>query len=195
MAGKRKAYAPFSTSNEAGVSAAPVEGFIEVTQDVRPTIDTGFVDKQGTWQGHTTSDTEFAFYSKDEAIANGGDVQAPAVIGSLSMVGFTDIQIALRVSNGGNFAIEAVMASDGSSDLPYYNLQPANAAAALRGNTTEYPVQLVTLLLDSADSMTADVWNIFMIRNTLKNQARLGFKITNNSGGPSNIETSFLRLV
>ena len=192
--GKRKAYTPFSTSSEAGVTAAPVEGFIDVTQDVRPIIDTGFVNKKGNWIGHTTSDTEFSYYSKDQAIANGGEVQAPANIGSLSMVGYNDIQIAIRVSNGGNFAIKGVMASDG--DIPYYNLKPPNAAAVLKGLIpTMASVRLDELFNDPADSMTADVWNIFMIKSVLSNQARLGFVIVNNSGGESDIETTFLRLI
>ena len=193
MAGKRKAYAPFSTSNEAGVSAAPVEGFIQVDQEIRPTIDTGFVDKQGNWQGHTTSDTEFGFYSKEEAIANGGEVQVPADIGSMSMVGFKNIQIAIRPTNGGNYAIHAIMASDGSQ--PYYNLSPPNAAVVLRGNYKE-DATFADLISDGAESLTADVWNIFMINaGKLADQARLGFKIVNNSGDISTIETSFLRLV
>jgi hypothetical protein len=192
--GNRKAYTPFSTSSEAGVTAAPVEGFIDVTQEVRPTIDTGFVNKKGNWVGHTTSDTEFSFYSKDEAIANGGEVQAPARIGSLSMVGFNDIQIALRVSNGGNFGIKAVMGSDG--DIPYYNLKPPDAAAVLRGSINDAGAPAFSnILLDGADSMTADVWNIFYIGDRCRNQARLGFVIINNSGDISDIETTFLRLV
>jgi hypothetical protein len=192
--GKRKAYTPFSTSSEAGISAAPVEGYIDVDQEVKPTIDTGFVDGKGRWIGRITSDDEFSFFSKDEAIANGGEVQAPAVIGSLSMVGYNDIQIAIRVSNGGDFAIKAVMASDGL--IPYYNLSPPNAAAILKGNLEGQTVSAINnLLVDSAESMTADVWNIFMIHGVLGNQARLGFVITNNSGDISDIETSFLRLV
>ena len=194
MAGKRKAYAPFSTSNEAGVSAAPVEGFIEVTQDVRPTIDTGFVDKQGLWQGHTTSDSEFSYYSKDEEIANGGYILSPADTGTLSMVGFSDIQIAIKATNAGNYAINAVMGSDGSQ--PYYNLDTPDAAAALLGNIGQNnPQDLTELFNEDSTPLTANVWEIFMIQTNLKNQARLAFKITNNSGGPSTIETMYLRLV
>ena len=196
MAGKRKAYTPFSTSSEAGITAAPVEGFIDVDQEVKPTIDTGFVNKQGNWIGHTTSDTEFSFYSKDEAIANGGYILSPARIGSLSMVGFNDLQIAIRVTNGGNFALTSVMGSDGSPELGYYNLQPLDAAANLRGNNLGVtPTGIDNLFIDAAESLTADVWEVFMIKGVLSNQARCGFKITNNSGGESNIETSFLRLI
>ena len=51
-------------------------------------------------------------------------------------------------------------------------------------------------MTDTSDSLTADVWNIFMIAgDRLANQKLLQFKIVNNSGGESDIETSFLRLV
>ena len=46
MARKRKAYAPFSLSSEAGISAAPGRGFIQVDQEIRPTVDTGFIDNR-----------------------------------------------------------------------------------------------------------------------------------------------------
>jgi len=51
------------------------------------------------------------------------------------------------------------------------------------------------LFNDNACALIADVWNIFYIANVLKNQKLLQFKITNNSGGNSDIETTFLRLV
>ena len=196
MAGKRKAYTPFSTSSEAGITAAPVEGFIEVTQDVRPTLSTGFVDRKGEWQGHTTSDTEFSFYGKDEEVANGAAVTTPVDTGSLSMVGYNDIQLAIRVTNGGNYAIEAIMSSSGLE--PYYNLKPVDAAADLRVATlpgTSSNTSFEKALSDSSEALTADVWNILGVLGRLKDQARLGFKITNNSGDITTIETMFLRLI
>ena len=48
---------------------------------------------------------------------------------------------------------------------------------------------------DSAEALTADVWNIFMIQERLANQKVLQFKITNNSGGEADIECAFMRLV
>jgi len=51
------------------------------------------------------------------------------------------------------------------------------------------------LFNDPAESLTADVWNIFIIHGTLKNQKLLQFKLTNNSGGSSDIETAFMRIV
>ena len=194
MAPKRTGYAPWSLTREAGVESATVNGTIEVPQFIQPTLSTGFVDERGNWQGTKSNDREFAFYSKDEAVGNGGEILSPADTGSLSMVGFSDLQIAIKPSNGGNFAIEAVMGSDGSQ--PYYNLSPPNAAALLKGNVySDNTATFGQLLIDAAEALTADVWNIFMIQGRLKNQARLAFKITNNSGGNSDIETMYLRLV
>jgi hypothetical protein len=188
--GKRKAYTPFSLSSEAGVSAAPVEGYITVDQEVKPTIDTGFVDRKGNWIGHQTSDTAFGFYQKDEAIANGGDFLSAF---GLDMTGFNDIQMAIRPTNGGNYAMTAVMGSDGSQS--YANLNPVNAASTLIGKADDRSATLIDLFNDSAQSLTADVWNIFTIPKTLANQKLLQFKFVNNSGGESTVETTFLRIV
>ena len=192
MAPKRTGYAPWSLTREAGVESATVNGTIEVPQFIQPTLSTGFVDEKGNWKGTKSNDREFGYYSKDEEIANGGHILSPADTGSLSMVGFTDIQIAIKPSNTGNYAIQAVMGSSGAE--PYYNLDTPNAAVELRGTRGDNQ-DIDNLFSDSAEALTADVWNIFMIVNNLKNQARLSFKITNNSGGPSTIETMYLRLV
>ena len=195
MAGKRKAYAPFSTSAEAGVSAAPVEGFIEVDQDVRPTVSTGFIDQTGIWQGNLTSDSEFIAYQKDEGIANGGDFITPSANADgtwpLDMTGYSDILVAIKPTNGGNYAITAVM---GPADVSFANLNPVDAAATLRGNIQGLNV-MNAVLLDSAEACTADVWNIFMVKEVLANQKLLQFKITNNSGSESTIQTAFMRFV
>ena len=196
MAENRRGISPWSVERQAGIESATVDSNIMVPQVMQPTLDSGFIDEKGDWKGRKSSDQVFAYFSKDEAIPNAGEVQAPARIGSLSMVGFSDIQIAIRVTNGGNFALTAVMASDGSADLPYYNLQPCDAAATLRGNNLgATPTQMDNLFIDASEALTADVWEIFMIQGVLKNQARLGFKIVNNSGGESDIETAFLRIV
>jgi len=191
--GKRKAYTPFSTSSEAGVTAAPVEGFIDVTQDVRPIIDTGFVDSKGRWIGHVTSDTEFKFYQKDEEIANGATFITAK---GFNMTGFQDLTLAIRPTNGGNVAITACMGSDGTNR--YANLTPLDNAATLKGSFQADGVASTTfgtLVQDNSESLTADVWNIFYIQGRLKNQKLLQFKITNNSGGNSTVETCFLRSV
>ena len=45
------------------------------------------------------------------------------------MTGYKDIAIAIKPSNGGNYAIVAVMGPD---DVSFANLKPVNAAATLR---------------------------------------------------------------
>lgn len=198
MAGKRKAYTPFSTSSEAGVSAAPVEGFIEVDQSVRPTVSTGFVDEKGIWQGNLTSDTAFTIHKDAEELANGASFLTPSANADgswpLDMTGFNDIFIGIKPTNGGNYAIEAVMGPD---SIAFANLSPINSAAILRGNisTASNHAAIENVIVDSADSLTADVWNIFIIGSRLKQQKLLQFKITNNSGDITTVETAFMRLV
>jgi len=195
--GKRKAYTPFSLSSEAGVSAAPVEGFIEVTQDVRPIIDTGFVDSKGIWIGHQTSDTEFIGYQKDEGIANGGEILTPSVNADgswpLDMTGYNDLIFAIKTDDAGNYETTAVM---GPATNLFANLSPVNAGATLRGTINDAGSPAISnILLDGAESLTANVWNIFYIGDRVKNQKLLQFKIVNNSGGTATIETAFLRIV
>jgi len=196
MAQKRTGYAPYSLTREAGVQSATVNGTIDVIQEIRPTIETGFVDDKGDWKGRKSSDEQFHAFDKHVGIPNTGEMLTPQAISDtrwpIDMTGYSDIFIAIKPTNGGNYAIEAVMGPDSNS---FANLSPVNPAAALRGNTTEYPVQMVSLLLDSADTLTADVWNIFMVKDTLRNQKLLQFKITNNSGGNSTVQTAFMRLV
>jgi len=195
--GKRKAYTPFSTSSEAGISAAPVEGYIQVEQEVRPTIDTGFIDSQGTWIGHTTSDSSFTIRQTDIGIPNGGEILTPSANADnswpLDMTGYNDLFLAIKPTNGGAYALEAVMGPD---TTPFANLSPVNAAGVLRGVVDTFGNHaLANLFVDVADTLVVDVWNIFYIGNNLKNQKLLQFKITNNSGGSSDIETAFMRMV
>ena len=49
--------------------------------------------------------------------------------------------------------------------------------------------------MDAAENLTVDVWSIFYIPERCENQKLLQFRITNNSGGSSDIETAFMRLV
>ena len=109
------------------------------------------------------------------------------------MTGYNDLFIAIKPTNGGNYAINAVMGPDSVS---FANLNPVNAAADLKYLSDGLTTTFQNLLSDSAESLTADVWNIFAInRRGFSGQKLLQFKITNNSGGTSNIETAFMRLV
>ena len=71
MVRNRTGLAPWSLAREAGIESATVDGRIEVPQYVQPTLDTGFVDEKGDWKGVKSSDREFAFYHRGNAIPNG----------------------------------------------------------------------------------------------------------------------------
>jgi hypothetical protein len=198
MAQKREGYAPFSIERQAGVQSATVNGTIDVVQEIRPTLTTGFIDERGDWKGLKSSEEQFHSFGVDEAIANGASILAPQIasgtIWPLDMTGYNDLFIAIKPSNGGNFGIVAVM---GPNDLSFANLRPVNPDSTLRGqwNGIGNESDLENLFLDASEALTVDVWNIFMIQGRLSDQKLLQFQITNNSGGESDIETAFMRLV
>jgi len=197
MVRNRRGLAPWSLAREAGVESATVDGTIEVPQSVQPVLDTGFVDEQGNWKGTKSSDKDFIALHLNEAIANGGTFLTPDInpdgTWPLDMTGYSDIIIAIKPTNGGNCAITAVMGPDSVS---YANLNPVNAAATLKSSTLQGAnPTLDNIIVDTSESLTVDVWNIFMIQGRLANQRLLQFQITNNSGGISTIETAFMRIV
>jgi len=187
----RKVYAPYSTTGEQ-VGQTPVEGYVDVKQEITPIILTGELGKDGEWSGVTVSDKSFLIDPQHLAIPNGAAVLSPQKADHeyIDMTGYSNIFIALKVSNGGNYILDAVMAPE---QYPYANLTPVNAAARLKGAFTTGGTS--DLFIDGSEAMTADVWNIFAIYKTLSNWKLLQFKITNNSGAESNIEFASLRVV
>jgi hypothetical protein len=202
MAQKREGYAPFSIERKAGVQSATVNGTIDVVQEIRPTLTTGFVDEKGDWKGLKSSDEQFFAFGNDEGIPNTGEILAPqsasGTIWPLDMTGFNSLFIAIKPTNGGNYAIKAIM---GPADFAFANLRDVNPASVLQGsNPSATGNAFSDLFNDSAQALTADVWNIFIIGGNattgeLAHQKLLQFSITNNSGGESDIETAFMRLV
>tara|TARA_Y100000296_G_C5098596_1_gene218694 strand:- start:278 stop:862 length:585 start_codon:yes stop_codon:yes gene_type:complete len=192
----RKSIAPWSERVSEGLIDQPIDSQIQASQTLRATVDTGFIDQDGTWKGIVSSDTIPIPGIEATGIANGGTILTPSANADgswpLDMTGYTDIFIAFKVSTGGNFKIEAVMGPDSNS---FGGLSPVNAAAVLKGTTLQGDFQLGQVLVDSAEALTNDVWNIFMIQGRLANQKLLQFKITNNSGDVSDIETAFFRIV
>jgi len=191
---KRKAYAPFSLTSEAGVAQTPLEGYIDVDQTIYATVNTGTINENGKWSGVKASDDEFVIAGTEVAVPNGQEILTPG--GNtpfIDMTGFASLFIAIKPSRGGNCAITAVMGTDTE---PFANLSPVAAANTLRGNVySDNTTTTENLFNDAAESMTADVWNIFYIQGRLANQKNLQFKITNNSGGNSDIQFSYMRLV
>jgi len=190
-----KTITPFSTRAKEGATDSPLGDFVNVDQSIVSTADVGFYDSNtGKLTGVQASDKEFIAYLKDEGIANNASILTPDVnvdgTWPLSMSGYSDIFIAIKPSNGGNYAIEAVMGPD---SIAFANLSPVNSAAKLRGTSPETSEALN--LYDDIEVLIVDVWNIFSIECRLKGQKLLQFKITNSSGDVSTIETAFMRLV
>jgi len=193
MVQKREAYAPWSLTRKAGVQSATVNGDIEVPQFIQPTLDTGYVDEKGDWKGRTSSDEQFLIDATHESVANGATVLSPqATPQYIDMTGFNDLFIAIKPSNGGNVGLTAVM---GPNDNSYANLFPVNPASTLIGKADNRSATFIDLFNDSAQTLTVDVWNIFIIPITLANQKLLQFKIVNNSGDASDITFADLRVV
>jgi hypothetical protein len=195
MVYNRTGYAPWSLTREAGVQSATVDGTIEVPQYIQPTIDTGFVDIKGNWKGVRSSDEVFFIDAPHVGVANGGATLSPQTADRdfIDMTGFKDIFIAILNTNGGNFAIDAVMGPD---TTPFANLTPVKSAYTLKGNMPQGTTSdFENLFIDSSESLLADVWNIFVIGENLRNQKNLQFKITNNSGGESDITFAYMRTV
>lgn len=192
----RKSIAPWSERVSEGLIDQPIDSSITASQTLTAIVDTGFIDQTGTWRGIVSSDTIFGITQTDIGIANSATFITPSKNADgtwpLDMTGYSNLLIAINPTNGGNYAITAVM---GPGDIPFGGLSPVNAAADLRGNLGAGNSGFSNLLLDSSDSMTADVWNIFMLSDTLHNQKLLQFKIVNNSGDISTIQTAFMRLV
>jgi len=194
MAYNREGYAPWSLTRKAGVQSATVDGDIEVPQYIQPILDTGFVDFKGDWKGRTSSDEQFKIDATHEAVPDGGAVLSPQVTPDyIDMTGYNNLFIAINPSNGGNIAIRAVM---GPADNYFANLSPLRANVNLLGNLAQStPVDLEDLFNDGAVGLGANVWNIYYISNNLANQKVLQFHITNNSGGESDIQFAYMRIV
>jgi len=193
MARKRKAYAPFSLTSEAGVAQTPLEGYIDVDQQIYPTVNTGTVNENGKWAGVKSSDNEFIGNTKHVAVANGGETLSPDTgdLNFLDMTGFCNLVIAIKPTNGGTYGIKAVMGPDTNR---FANLEPVAAGATLRYARNSLST-FEPLFDDSNETLTADVWNIYMIQCRTEGQKNLQFKVTNSSGGESTIEVAFLRMV
>ena len=190
----RKVYAPYSTTGEQ-VGQTPVEGYVDVKQEITPIILTGELGKDGEWSGVTVSDKTFLIDTTHEAIPNGAAVLSPQKADHeyIDMTGFNDLFIAIKPSAGGAMQTEAVM---GPATYNYANLNPVNAAAVLRGCVDPRSAEMKDILVDSTETLVANVWNIFPIQNgRLAGQKLLQFKITNNSGGASDIQFASLRVV
>jgi hypothetical protein len=188
---KRKVYAPFSLTSEAGVAQTPVEGYIDVNQTIYPTVSTGTINENGTWTGVKSNDNEFIGLSKDLAIAHGADILTQTTI---DCANYNNLMFALKVSNAGNYALSLLVSGTETGDDSYYNLKPTNtnffAYSTLR---TDSSANLLDQLLVAENAYDADVWNVVKIDEV--KGFKFIMKVSNNSGGNSDIETACMRII
>jgi len=195
MVEKREAYAPWSLTRKAGVQSATVNGDIEVPQFIQPVLSTGFVDEEGNWKGSKSSDEQFIIDATHESVGNGASVLSPqATPDYIDMTGFSNLFIAIKPSNGGNVALEAVF---GPATNAFANLTPIDSGRGVRIATDGEPSDegVYSGFYDGSEALTTDVWNIYNIQGRLSDQKVLQFNITNNSGGASDIDFAYLRVV
>lgn len=190
MVYNREGYAPWSLTRKAGVQSATVDGDIEVPQYIQPTLDTGFVDDKGDWKGSKSTEETFTIDATHEAVGAGASVLSPQP--SIDMSGFTTLQFAVKVSNGGNYDFRAVFGPD---TTPFANLTPVEAAQRIK--IVDSTGSAFENIMDVDNhSCTADVWIIFTIlADRTKEQKNMQIMIINDSGGNSNIEFAYRRIV
>jgi hypothetical protein len=188
----RKVYAPYSTTGEQ-VGQTPLTGYVDVAQAIYPAVNTGQVSTDGEWSGVVVSDKVFTIDTAHENTPNTAAVLVPQKANAdfIDMTGYSDIFIAILPSQTGNMEIKAIMGPDTNT---FANLTPVNAAATLRiwedqSATSESAVN------QSAEALTANVWNIYSIQGRLAGQKNLQFSITNNTGNTSDIVFAYLRRV
>lgn len=195
----RKSIAPWSERVSEGLIDQPIDSSIEASQTLTAIVDTGFIDQTGTWKGVVSSDSKFSSIQSDLGIADGVSIITPSKNADgtwpLDMTGYCDVALALNVSRTGNYAIKAIFAP---ADVPFKGLSPVDTASTIdiidvgsSNNTSFYAA-----LQDAATAMdTVNVWKVLMIKDRLTNQATLQFHITNNTGGSSDIQTAYMRIV
>ena len=188
-----KDFAPWSAETAQGIKTDPVDSNIDVKQQVVPALSVGTINaKTGEWTGVIESDNQFTIDPTHAGVPNTGVTLSPQAADAnfIDMTGYQDIFIGIRVTNAGTYAVTAVM---GPNENGFANLTPINSASNLKGAIRRNDMD--TVLLDSSESMTANVWNIFTIKSQLANQKNMQFNVTNGSGGSSDIQFAYLRVV
>jgi hypothetical protein len=192
---KRKTNSPWGSAYKEGLPSTAVNDRVEVDEILYPSVNTGNIDvATGQWEGVTLSDQHFTIDATHESVGNGASVLCPqATPDYIDMTNFSDLFIAIRPTNGGNVAIEAVY---GPATNAFANLAPIRAGSSVRIATDGEPSDegVYSGFQDATEALATDVWNIYNIQGRLSDQKVLQFNITNNSGGASDITFAYLRV-
>ena len=194
MTKQRKVYAPFSLTSEAGVGQTPVEGYIDVSQQVQPILTTGSVNENGKWIGVKSSDEDFFGITKAVDVANTGEALFPdtPTIKLIDMTGFKTLQFALKTTRAGTYNVKAVFGPDTHT---FANLDPIGSGQQIK----IYDNQSISdedIVNDNTNLDAANVWLVYTIlADRAKGQKNMQIKVTNSAGGNATIDFAFRRLV
>jgi len=195
MARKRKAYAPFSLTSEAGVAQTPVEGYIEVDQTIYPTVSTGTVNENGKWTGVKSNDSEFMGFTKAVEIPDTQTVLFPDTNNhpSINMEGFAHLQFILKSTNDGTVRIDAKTGPDTQKCLNV--VLQANADIKLSGiGDPQTDTGFADALYDASENLTSG-YRLFTVYDRLKDINNFQISVRNNTGDVATLEFAFRRLV
>ena len=193
---KRKVYAPFSQTSEAGVAQTPVEGYIDVNQTIYPTVRTGVVNENGTWVGIKSDDAEFRGLTKAVQLAGGGVALFPDTPNEnhINMDGFRHLQIAIKSSGADTIGLIGRMGPDTNR---FANLSPVSAGSEqfFIGQSRYIDNNFDEILKDTSQLTTANAWNVFTVFDRAAGQLNFVIELSNNAGGALDFEMAYRRLV
>ena len=195
MAKERKAYAPFSLTSEAGVAQTPVEGYIDVRQEIYPIVSTGTINENGKWTGVKSNDAEFMGFTKHVAVADGGHTISPDTNNhpSINMEGFSRLQFAVKVTSTGQYSMRAQVGPD---TIRFANLEPVGTGYEQRITDSTNGSLENAFNTGNETISVANAWFVYTIdQNRLADQQNVVIRVINNSGSSSDIEFAFRRLV
>ena len=198
MAKERKAYAPFSLTSEAGVAQTPVDGYIDVRQEIYPTVNTGTINENGKWAGVKSDDTEFIGFTKVEALGSSSEALVPTgpreEDNYINMAGFRHLQIAIKSDTTDTVDLIARMGPDTSA---FANLSPVSAGAELRFLSASRYLDNTfdEVLKDTSEVTSAGEWVIWTILDRMIGQEHMQIGVNNDASSPITFEFAYRRLV
>jgi len=195
MAKKRKAYAPFSLTSEAGVAQTPVEGYIDVDQMIYPTVSTGTVNENGKWTGVKSNDPEFMGFTKALAVADSGEFLAPDTNNhpSINMEGFRHLQFIVKASSNADTQLYARTGPDTIKCLNV-TLQAAEDIRLAGIGDPANDVGFASALNDTSETISSG-YRLFTVYDRLKDVNNFQILVKNVSGSNRDYEFAFRRLI
>ena len=195
MAKERKAYAPFSLTSEAGVAQTPVEGYIDVRQEIYPIVSTGTINENGKWTGVKSDDEDFIGFTKGIQIAASGELLCPDTNNhpSIDMTGFRHLQFAVK---GDDSFVAGFTAIAGPNTVSTLNLGEGAAGINARflGQSRYVDDTFDNVLADTSEQIYSN-WRVFTVLDRFTGLTNVQIKLENKSASAKDIEFAFRRLV